>query len=216
MRETRRRLLMLGIAAVLLSLAVTASAPAGGSKTRDRAALQAVKQRLDRDTERRISSLIRRMTLDEKLNQLTLLSDGQMKENPAEARKPVGVRLQRDRPGADQQLPARRGRELTPGHPDPVRLRHDSRLPDDLPDPARRGQQLRPGRGSGRPPHRRLRIGGGGAEADLQPDGRPLARAPLGPDRRSRRRGPLSELGHGGRAREGGAGQRLQRARTGS
>ena len=90
MRETRRRLLMLGIAAVLLSLAVTASAPAGGSKTRDRAALQAVKQRLDRDTERRISSLIRRMTLDEKLNQLTLLSDGQMKENPAEARKPVG------------------------------------------------------------------------------------------------------------------------------
>ena len=30
------------------------------------------------------------MTLKEKLNQLTLLSDGQMKENPAEARKPVG------------------------------------------------------------------------------------------------------------------------------
>jgi beta-glucosidase len=30
------------------------------------------------------------MTLQEKLNQLTLLSDGQMKENPAEARKPVG------------------------------------------------------------------------------------------------------------------------------
>ena len=33
------------------------------------------------------------MTLDEKLNQLTLLSDGQMKENPAEARKPVGARV---------------------------------------------------------------------------------------------------------------------------
>jgi beta-glucosidase len=91
MSKTRLRLLVLGIAAVLLSLAVTASAPAGGSKTRDRAALRAVKQRLDRDTERRISSLIRRMTLDEKLNQLTLLSDGQMKENPAEARKPVGA-----------------------------------------------------------------------------------------------------------------------------
>ena len=30
------------------------------------------------------------MTLDEKLNQLTLLSDGQMKEHPEEARKPVG------------------------------------------------------------------------------------------------------------------------------
>ena len=43
------------------------------------------------------------MTLDEKLNQLTLLSDGQMKEHPEEARKPVGERVQRDRPGADQQ-----------------------------------------------------------------------------------------------------------------
>jgi beta-glucosidase len=42
------------------------------------------------DVERRIDSLLKRMTLEEKLNQLTLLSDGQMKENPAEARKPVG------------------------------------------------------------------------------------------------------------------------------
>jgi beta-glucosidase len=90
MSGTRRRLQALGIAAVLLSLAVTASAPAGGAKTRDRAALQAVKQRQDRAMERRINSLIRRMTLEEKLNQITLLSDGQMKENPAEARKPVG------------------------------------------------------------------------------------------------------------------------------
>ena len=59
-------------------------------RTRDRATLQAVAQRLDRHTERRIDSLLRRMTLNEKLNQLTLLSDGQMKEDPAEARKPVG------------------------------------------------------------------------------------------------------------------------------
>jgi beta-glucosidase len=90
MSGTRRRLQALGIAGVLLSLAVTASAPAGGAKTRDRVALQAVQQREDRATERRINSLIRRMTLNEKLNQLALLSDGQMKENPAEARKPVG------------------------------------------------------------------------------------------------------------------------------
>jgi beta-glucosidase len=90
MSGTRRRLQALGIAAVLLTLAVTASAAVGGKPTRDRAALQAVKQRLDRGVERRIDSLIRRMTLDEKLNQLTLLSDGQMKEDPSEARKPVG------------------------------------------------------------------------------------------------------------------------------
>src|SRR5690349_5403036 len=40
--------------------------------------------------ERRIDALLGKMTLEEKLNQLTLLSDGQMKDNPAEARKPVG------------------------------------------------------------------------------------------------------------------------------
>ncbi len=86
-----RRLQALGLAAViLLSLVVAASGAPGAKPTRDRAALQAVKQRLDRNVERRIDSLIRRMTLDEKLNQLTLLSDGQMKEDPTEARKPVG------------------------------------------------------------------------------------------------------------------------------
>jgi beta-glucosidase len=42
------------------------------------------------DVERRIDGLLKRMTLEEKLNQLTLLSDGQMKDNPGEARKPVG------------------------------------------------------------------------------------------------------------------------------
>jgi beta-glucosidase len=44
----------------------------------------------DRAIEQRIDSLMAKMTLEDKLNQLTLLSDGQMKDNPAEARKPVG------------------------------------------------------------------------------------------------------------------------------
>jgi beta-glucosidase len=39
------------------------------------------------NVEQRINSLISKMTLEEKLNQLTLLSDGQMKDNPAEARR---------------------------------------------------------------------------------------------------------------------------------
>jgi len=79
------------IAALASCLIAAWPALAAKPRTRDRAALQAVKQRLDRDTERRIDSLLRRMTLEEKLNQLTLLSDGQMKENPSEARKPVGA-----------------------------------------------------------------------------------------------------------------------------
>jgi beta-glucosidase len=79
------------IAALVSCLIVAWPALAAKQRTRDRAALQAVQQRLDRDTERRIDSLLRRMTLEEKLNQLTLLSDGQMKDNPGEARKPVGA-----------------------------------------------------------------------------------------------------------------------------
>jgi beta-glucosidase len=42
----------------------------------------------DASVERRVNALLRKMTLDEKLQQLTLLSDGQI--NDAEARKPVG------------------------------------------------------------------------------------------------------------------------------
>jgi beta-glucosidase len=78
------------VVAALASCLVAAWPALAAKRTRDRVALQAVQQRLDGDTERRIDSLLRRMTLEEKLNQLTLLSDGQMKENPAEARKPVG------------------------------------------------------------------------------------------------------------------------------
>ena len=53
-------------------------------------------------------------------------------------------RLQPDRPGEDQPPPARRGGAVAAAHPDPVRLRHDPRLPHGVPDPAGRGGQLRP------------------------------------------------------------------------
>jgi beta-glucosidase len=79
------------VAALAVCLGATAQALPGGKPTRDRVALQAVSQRLDPGVERKIDRLLRRMTLEEKLNQLTLLSDGQMKEHPEEARKPVGA-----------------------------------------------------------------------------------------------------------------------------
>ena len=81
---------LLVVAGLMACLAATAAALGGKKRTRDRAALQAVPQKLDPRTERRIDRLIDRMTLDEKLNQLTLLSDGQMKANPDEALEPVG------------------------------------------------------------------------------------------------------------------------------
>jgi beta-glucosidase len=89
--SSRKTLHALLIATIVLGVVVTGALAAGSGQTRDRRALRAVQQRLDRHTERRIDSLIDRMTLREKLNQLTLLSDGQMKEHPEEARKPVGA-----------------------------------------------------------------------------------------------------------------------------
>jgi beta-glucosidase len=69
---------------------VTGALAASKPRTRDRVALRAVQQQLDPAVESRIDALMSRMTLQDKLEQLTLLSDGQMKEHPEEARKPVG------------------------------------------------------------------------------------------------------------------------------
>jgi beta-glucosidase len=76
-----RRVSLFALVVAALTACVLATWPA-----------QAAKKRAGgQDIERRIDSLLSRMTLEEKLNQLTLLSDGQMKETPAEARKPVGA-----------------------------------------------------------------------------------------------------------------------------
>jgi len=74
---------MQALVVAALAALVVGSLPALASK-------RSKKATRGQDVERRIDGLIKRMTLDEKLNQLTLLSDGQMKDNPAEARKPVG------------------------------------------------------------------------------------------------------------------------------
>src|SRR4051812_34170196 len=84
------RLATVGVAvAVLSGGAATGVVFAGGKPTRDRVALRPAHAHRDKGVEHRIDSLIRRMTLDEKLNQLTLISDGQI--NDAEAAKPVGA-----------------------------------------------------------------------------------------------------------------------------
>lgn len=84
-----RRGRMSAIAAALATVGAIGAGgvmAAGGSD--DEAALRA--QRTDRNVERRVDDLLRKMTLQEKLQQLTLLSDGQMKEDPSQARKGVG------------------------------------------------------------------------------------------------------------------------------
>jgi beta-glucosidase len=82
-------------AAVAASVVALGSVAAGGvvaaTRSSDEAALRPTRQAADRTIERRVERLLGRMTLEEKLQQLTLLSDGQMKEHPEEASKGVGA-----------------------------------------------------------------------------------------------------------------------------
>ena len=78
-----------------------------------------------------------------------------------------------------------------------------------FPIPLGAGSCVRPERRLRGPQVRRARVRRGRPQADLQPDGRRLARAALGPDLRGRRRGPVPELRDRRRAREGRAGPRL-------
>jgi beta-glucosidase len=85
--RTRRRRVLAGLATVVLSTAVAGGVVAATQST-DEAALAPNRGAPDRGIERRVERLLARMTLDEKLNQIQLLSDGQINEE--EAAKPVG------------------------------------------------------------------------------------------------------------------------------
>jgi beta-glucosidase len=87
---SRRGRVGIAVAAAMAVCAVGVGGATAASRTGDEAALQFQRPGGDRGVEWRVESLLRRMTLDEKLQQLTLLSDGQMKANPDEAKRPVG------------------------------------------------------------------------------------------------------------------------------
>src|SRR4051812_7342847 len=86
MRSIRRR------ATMIVSIVALSSLVAGGvvaaTRSSDEAALQPARHGGDRRIERRIDRLLSRMTVDEKLQQLQLLSDGQVTDD--DARKGVG------------------------------------------------------------------------------------------------------------------------------
>ena len=202
----------------VLAMVVFGTTLAGGvvaaTQSSDEAALQPSRGAASRDVERRIDKLMKKMTLQDKLNQIQLISDGQINEDPTWADKPVGGVFSLVDPVKINEY-QNRAMSLAAAHPDPVRLRHDPRLPHDLPDPARRRQRVRPERRLAGPQVRRARVGRGRPQADLQPDGRRLARAALGPHLRGRRRGSVPQLRLRGRAREGRPGPRLLQARQG-
>ena len=62
-----------------------------GTQSSDEAALQPARHGGSQDVERRVDRLLRKMTLQEKLDQIQLISDGQINEKPEEATKVGGV-----------------------------------------------------------------------------------------------------------------------------
>ena len=149
--------------------------------------------------EHKVNALLRKMTLDEKLQQLQLLSDGQITDDEAKAGV-GGVFSLTDPAKIDhfQHVAVEQSRLHIP-----ILFAYDTihGYRTIFPIPLGDGQQLRSGRGHGRRHDRRARDRRGRHQADLQPDGRRLARAALGPHLRGRGRGPVPRLGDGGRAR---------------
>ena len=157
-----------------------------------------------------MSALLAKMSIKEKLQQVQLLSDGQVTD--ADARNGVG--------GVFSLVDPARINELQHIAVEQSRL-HGSRScsPTTRSTATARSSRSRsapparsiPNVASDGPPVRRARVRRGRPQADLQPDGRRLSRAALGPHLRGRRRGSLPELRVRRRAREGRAGPRLLR-----
>jgi beta-glucosidase len=87
MRRRGRRSTAIGASVAVIS-ALGVGAVVAGNRASDESALQPARQAPSKRIESRVNQLLAQMTLDEKLQQLTLLSDGQI--NESEAAKPVG------------------------------------------------------------------------------------------------------------------------------
>ncbi len=197
-----------GRMAVALSV-VAATSLAGGvvaaSRSSDEAALAPSRPAADRGVERRVDALLRKMTLREKLQQIQLLSDGQITD--ADARKGVGSVFSLVDPEKINHFQKLAVEESRLGIP--ILFAYDTihGYRTIFPVPLGAASSFDPVGGVDGRDDRRARVGHGRAQADLQPDGRRLARAALGPDRRGRGRGPVPRLGVRRGAREGRAGR---------
>ena len=185
------------------------------TQSSDEAALAPNRGAPSRDIERRVDSLLRKMTLEEKLQQIQLISDGQINDDPTEAKKPVGGVFSLVDPeliNKYQKMAVEESRLHIP-----ILFAYDTihGYRTIFPIPLGAASSFDPGVAAARPPVRRARVRRGRPQADLQPDGRRLARAALGPHLRGRRRGPVPQLRLRGRARQGRPGPRLLRSRQG-
>ena len=142
-------------AAAAFSILALGALAAGGvvaaTQSSDEQALQPTREPADRRIESQVNRLLSRMTLEEKLQQIQLLPDFQVTDEGA--RNGLGSVLSLIDPAQDQTTSRRSPSRNRGWDPDPVRVRHDPRLPHDLPGPAGRRRELRPA-GGGRRPHR--------------------------------------------------------------
>ena len=141
------------------------------------------------------------MTLEEKLQQIQLLSDGQIKDD--DARKGVGGVFSLADPAKInhfQHIAVEQSRLHIP-----ILFAFDTihGFRTIFPIPLGAASSFDPDVADDRRHDRRARVRGGRDQADLQPDGRRLARAALGPHLRGRGRGPVPRLRVRRRAREG-------------
>jgi beta-glucosidase len=83
MRPKPRRIVA-ALTAALLTLVVTGAVVAA-TRSSDEQALQPVRHKADRGIERKVDALLRKMTVQEKLQQVQLLSDGQITDADAKA-----------------------------------------------------------------------------------------------------------------------------------
>ena len=91
--RTGRGRTAVALATVVVGAAVAAGGVVAATQSSDEAALQPTRGSGgsgNQNVERKIDALLRKMTLEEKLNQIQLISDGQIKDHPEEADKPVG------------------------------------------------------------------------------------------------------------------------------
>ena len=80
-----RRTAALGGMVVALALVVAGAVAATSSRSTDEVALRPTRESPDQKIERKVNALLKRMTLKEKLQQLQLLSDGQITDADAKA-----------------------------------------------------------------------------------------------------------------------------------
>jgi len=80
-----RRTAAVGGTVLVLALAVAGAVAATSSRSTDEVALRPTREAPDRAIERKVNALLKKMTLNEKLAQLQLLSDGQITDADAKA-----------------------------------------------------------------------------------------------------------------------------------